>query len=53
MQHNERIIHEPPTIPFRDCPPRVRELLGLAPPNRAAETKDGKLQCTCADPSGG
>jgi hypothetical protein len=47
MQHDERIIHEPPVIPLAACPEHVREALGLAPLKRASVTRDGRLQCGC------
>jgi hypothetical protein len=42
------MLHEPPVIPFSACPAHIRELLGpLVPPQHAAVTKDGRLQCQC------
>jgi hypothetical protein len=42
------MLHEPPVIPFY-----IRELLGpLASSKRRITTKDGRLTCSCGNPTG-
>jgi hypothetical protein len=52
MQHNERIIHEPPVIPFADAPAHIRELLGPHDGSNCRDDLEALRQSPCPSRAG-